>query len=178
MSVLEIWAIATTRNEADIIRANVLHHLNQGIDRFLIPGQRFGRRYRRRALGTGPHLSSRMEAARRTLPSPRAAHPARTRSVREGRGLGDVRGRRRVLVRAREHVAHRAGAVDGGRVARAARQLRAAPRTARHHIGRAAAHDLPSGEPLSNPLYPLPVRLNGVRGVALQVAVAVPAAEA
>src|SRR5262249_36452615 len=30
------WAIGTTRNEADIIRTNVLHHLNQGIDRFLI----------------------------------------------------------------------------------------------------------------------------------------------
>ncbi len=33
---MQIWAISTTRNEADIIRANVLHHLNQGIDRFLI----------------------------------------------------------------------------------------------------------------------------------------------
>jgi glycosyltransferase involved in cell wall biosynthesis len=33
---LEIWAIGTTRNEADIIRTNVLHHLSQGIDRFLI----------------------------------------------------------------------------------------------------------------------------------------------
>jgi hypothetical protein len=33
---LEIWAIGTTRNEADVIRTNVLHHLNQGIDRFLI----------------------------------------------------------------------------------------------------------------------------------------------
>jgi glycosyltransferase involved in cell wall biosynthesis len=35
-ATLKIWAIGTTRNEADIIRANVLHHLNQGIDRFLI----------------------------------------------------------------------------------------------------------------------------------------------
>src|SRR5262245_2286261 len=36
MPALEIWVIGTTRNEADIIRTNVLHHLNQGIDRFLI----------------------------------------------------------------------------------------------------------------------------------------------
>jgi hypothetical protein len=33
---LQIWAIGTTRNEADIIRTNALHHLSQGIDRFLI----------------------------------------------------------------------------------------------------------------------------------------------
>jgi glycosyltransferase involved in cell wall biosynthesis len=33
---LAIWAIATTRNEADIIAANVRHHLSQGIDHFLI----------------------------------------------------------------------------------------------------------------------------------------------
>jgi glycosyltransferase involved in cell wall biosynthesis len=36
LATLKIWAIGTTRNEADVIRANVLHHLNQGIDRFLI----------------------------------------------------------------------------------------------------------------------------------------------
>ena len=32
---MQIWAIGTVRNEADIIRVNVLHHLSQGIDRFL-----------------------------------------------------------------------------------------------------------------------------------------------
>ena len=30
-----IWAVGTTRNEADIIRANVLHHQSQGVSHFL-----------------------------------------------------------------------------------------------------------------------------------------------
>jgi glycosyltransferase involved in cell wall biosynthesis len=33
---MRVWAIAIVRNEADVIRINVLHHLAQGIDRFLI----------------------------------------------------------------------------------------------------------------------------------------------
>jgi glycosyltransferase involved in cell wall biosynthesis len=33
---MQIWAVGMVRNEADIIRINVLHHLSQGVDRFLI----------------------------------------------------------------------------------------------------------------------------------------------
>jgi hypothetical protein len=33
---MQIWVVATTRNEVDLVRANILHHLSQGIDRFLI----------------------------------------------------------------------------------------------------------------------------------------------
>jgi glycosyltransferase involved in cell wall biosynthesis len=33
---MQLWAIAAVRNESDIIRINVLHHLDQGIDRFLV----------------------------------------------------------------------------------------------------------------------------------------------
>lgn len=33
---MQIWAIGCVRNEADLIRANVLHHLTQGVDKFLI----------------------------------------------------------------------------------------------------------------------------------------------
>jgi hypothetical protein len=33
---MQIWAVMMVRDEADIIAVNVLHHLNAGIDRFLI----------------------------------------------------------------------------------------------------------------------------------------------
>jgi len=33
---VQIWAIGTTRNEVDLVRTNILHHLSQGVDRFLL----------------------------------------------------------------------------------------------------------------------------------------------
>jgi hypothetical protein len=33
---MQIWAIGTTRNEVDLVAANVRHHLAQGVDRFLL----------------------------------------------------------------------------------------------------------------------------------------------
>jgi hypothetical protein len=33
---MQVWAVGTVRNEVDLIRINVLHHLGQGIDHFLI----------------------------------------------------------------------------------------------------------------------------------------------
>jgi predicted O-methyltransferase YrrM len=33
---MQLWAVMIVRNEADILAANVLHHLSKGVDRFLI----------------------------------------------------------------------------------------------------------------------------------------------